>query len=81
MSAADAAALRAERTDVINLLRIWTGRFVAAGAPEDFRISLDGESYDFSTWRAEKLAEIKTLTELIGAVSAPWVYRSRQRGG
>lgn len=76
----DVAALKAERSDVIALLRIWTQRFRDAGMPEDFTLGIDGESYSFSTWRKEKLQEIRDLTQTIRELSAPWMVRSRGTG-
>lgn len=78
-NAADVRALKDERSDAIALLRLWTEAFVAAGAPGDFAVNVEGESYDFSDWRAKKIAEIKALTELISTMAAPWIVRTRSR--
>lgn len=79
MPSALVTSLIAERDALVSLLRTWTEEFVTAGAPGDFQVSVEGESYDFSGWRMAKLNEIEKLNQLIRQHS-PFIVRSRMRG-
>jgi hypothetical protein len=76
----DVTALRAERSALIAIIRARTAAWAAAGEP--VTMSIDGESYQFESWRGAKLKEIDQLTDLITKISKqkPYWLRSRHRG-
>lgn len=75
--AEDRAALEAERSDVIAILRARTQAWKLAGEPPTF--SVDGESYQWESWRMAKLKEIEQITQMITALDSPYLIRSRGR--
>lgn len=79
MSAADVTALQAERTALIALIRAKTTAWEVAGEP--VTMSIDGESYQFESWRGAKLRELDQLTELITKIQQrSWTGIVRSRG-
>lgn len=73
----DVADLKAARSSLVAVVRDQAAAWAAAGCPPTF--SVDGESYDWSSWLKAKSDEIRGLTELINSMSSPWVVRSRGR--
>ena len=77
--ASDLTALQAERSALIALIRAKTTAWQLAGEP--FTMSIDGESYQFESWRGAKLRDLDQLTELISKINRQsWTGIVRTRG-
>ena len=77
MSTDRVTRLQNSRDNIEQIVEAQTLAWVAAGCPPTF--SVDGESYQWDSWLASKLAAIESLDKLIQRAQ-PFYMRSRHRG-
>lgn len=69
--------LQASRDNYITILKTQTDAWVAAGCPPT--MSVDGESYQWDSWRDSITKQIQELTKTINQLASPYIVRSRGR--
>jgi len=69
--------LKAAQASIAKTIADQTASWEAAGCPPSY--SIDGESYEWNNWLADKLSAIDQITTTLRNVSSPYLVRSRGR--